>query len=445
MENDTRDDIIMNLDLNQEPLHPPVDSVLGLGSLLNELETTHGQIEERIRQLEAVTARARLRQRWRQARNPPETSNISTDNTIETIVNTGGEGRVHNGEYSMAAQERTVLSGKSCKSDGTLLVAKALGMDTEVKRVSGDGGSFFDCNICLYMAREPIVTSCGHLFCWSCFYQLPFVYLTTKECPVCKEEVIDTNITPIYGNGDDTHMSGLESGLNVPRRPPAHRRESVRQQRINRGVSYIPVEEALRRIRTGIGAMGERPQRQDLDGVSDSSNRTNISANQVPTSELLPSTEAGGSRRLHSRQFSRVLSESAASLSSISSALNNAERLVVDLESYIRDRLLRRSHAQFLPVDGRDPFTSNAAIIQLDQQTVDSIPEINSTVPLPSSSRITNLSAAVVQLENLTTDTGTEMNLSVPHPSSSRRRSGVSRASDVESGVSREHRRRRLR
>ena len=30
--------------------------------------------------------------------------------------------------------------------------------------------SNFECNICLKMAREPVVTSCGHLFCWSCLY-----------------------------------------------------------------------------------------------------------------------------------------------------------------------------------------------------------------------------------------------------------------------------------
>jgi len=28
---------------------------------------------------------------------------------------------------------------------------------------SGDGGSF-DCNICLELAQDPVVTLCGHLF-----------------------------------------------------------------------------------------------------------------------------------------------------------------------------------------------------------------------------------------------------------------------------------------
>lgn len=30
----------------------------------------------------------------------------------------------------------------------------------------------FECNICLEIATEPILTNCGHLFCWPCIYSV---------------------------------------------------------------------------------------------------------------------------------------------------------------------------------------------------------------------------------------------------------------------------------
>jgi zinc-RING finger domain len=30
----------------------------------------------------------------------------------------------------------------------------------------------FDCNICFDAAREPVVTQCGHLYCWQCLHQV---------------------------------------------------------------------------------------------------------------------------------------------------------------------------------------------------------------------------------------------------------------------------------
>jgi hypothetical protein len=34
----------------------------------------------------------------------------------------------------------------------------------------GAGGAF-DCNICYDVTREPVVTLCGHLYCWPCLYR----------------------------------------------------------------------------------------------------------------------------------------------------------------------------------------------------------------------------------------------------------------------------------
>lgn len=436
MENNSRGDI-MDLDLNLEPLDPPHDSMLGLGSLLTEIETAHGRIEERIRQLEAVNSRARQRQRWRQGRIPPQTTTISTEPMQVNSI----EGRVQNGECSVAGQERTVENREGCKRNGAYLVAKALGMGTNANGgalemgTNANGGSFFDCNICLDMARDPILTCCGHLFCWPCFYQLPNVHSNVKECPVCNGEVIETHITPIYGHGSNNHKVATgDLGVKAPPRPHAHRIESMRQQRVARGIPSFPSEETLRNISSRISRQQARTTTE----------RSNVLPSQNSTSQVPPGSEAEPSQGLRSVQFSRLLSQGTASFSSLSSALNtalnSAERLVEDLEEYIHSHLTR-SHASSA-VNERETLTTIAAVLQLESQALST--GVNTTVPPSSSSSRTDVSAIAMRSEDQVTDS-TEINISVPHSSSSRRRNDAPGASDMETGDTREPRRRRLR
>ncbi|WUR02312.1 E3 ubiquitin-protein ligase [Vairimorpha necatrix] len=50
------------------------------------------------------------------------------------------------------------------------------------------------CSICLEVFRNPVVTSCGHIYCWICIYEW---YSTNfHECPQCRKHVslYDLNI-----------------------------------------------------------------------------------------------------------------------------------------------------------------------------------------------------------------------------------------------------------
>src|SRR5579859_6133928 len=38
--------------------------------------------------------------------------------------------------------------------------------------VKPKGRAQFECNICFDAAREPVVTQCGHLYCWPCLHQV---------------------------------------------------------------------------------------------------------------------------------------------------------------------------------------------------------------------------------------------------------------------------------
>ncbi|TKW17530.1 hypothetical protein SEVIR_5G373400v4 [Setaria viridis] len=109
-----------------------------------------------------------------------------------------------------------------------------LGASEESTEERGKTAATFECNICFEMASEPVVTSCGHLFCWPCLYQWLNVYSNHKECPVCKGEVTESNITPIYGRGNSDGEKAVDDGKpqgpTIPPRPHGNRLESFRQQ-----------------------------------------------------------------------------------------------------------------------------------------------------------------------------------------------------------------------
>uniref|UniRef100_A0A803LLG8 E3 ubiquitin-protein ligase RMA n=1 Tax=Chenopodium quinoa TaxID=63459 RepID=A0A803LLG8_CHEQI len=90
----------------------------------------------------------------------------------------------------------------------------------------------FDCNICLDFANEPVVTLCGHLYCWPCIYKWFHVQSASlssdeyPQCPVCKAEISHTTVVPLYGRGQSLSNPELEAkacsrDMGIPPRPPA--------------------------------------------------------------------------------------------------------------------------------------------------------------------------------------------------------------------------------
>jgi hypothetical protein len=67
------------------------------------------------------------------------------------------------------------------------------------------GNDRYECNVCFDTAQDPVVTRCGHLYCWACIHR----WLEGARgaqcaaCPVCKAEVTEDALIPLYGHGED--------------------------------------------------------------------------------------------------------------------------------------------------------------------------------------------------------------------------------------------------
>jgi E3 ubiquitin-protein ligase RNF5 len=102
---------------------------------------------------------------------------------------------------------------------------------------SSSSSSAFECNICLDTASEPVVTTCGHLYCWPCMHKWLEMHPDSQSCPVCKAAITRDKIIPLYGRSGEQQDPRKKkmSEEKVPQRPAAQRGESVRQSNPQRG------------------------------------------------------------------------------------------------------------------------------------------------------------------------------------------------------------------
>eukprot|EP01055_Gregarina_sp_Pseudo9_P001814 Gregarina_sp_Pseudo_9__1813@NODE_2232_length_1085_cov_13_557361_g2055_i0_p1_GENE_NODE_2232_length_1085_cov_13_557361_g2055_i0NODE_2232_length_1085_cov_13_557361_g2055_i0_p1_ORF_typecomplete_len300_score6_43zfC3HC4_2/PF13923_6/1_7e14zfC3HC4_3/PF13920_6/3e13ProkRING_4/PF14447_6/1_7e11zfC3HC4/PF00097_25/7_1e11zfRING_5/PF14634_6/7_4e10zfC3HC4_4/PF15227_6/3_3e09zfRING_UBOX/PF13445_6/1_3e08zfRING_UBOX/PF13445_6/2_2e02Ubox/PF04564_15/5_5e08zfRING_2/PF13639_6/5_4e07zfRING_6/PF14835_6/2_5e06zfNOSIP/PF159 len=86
----------------------------------------------------------------------------------------------------------------------------------------------FDCNVCFDLATDPVVTRCGHLYCWPCLHAW---LQQARECPVCKAQVTKETVVPIYGQGQDAvDPRSKVRNDHIPQRPRPERVEAARRR-----------------------------------------------------------------------------------------------------------------------------------------------------------------------------------------------------------------------
>jgi E3 ubiquitin-protein ligase RNF5 len=102
--------------------------------------------------------------------------------------------------------------------------------DSDSEGASGGDGSF-ECNICLDVAKDAVVSYCGHLFCWQCLHQWLETRPHRQSCPVCKAAISRDKVIPLYGRGG----SGVDPRSKIPPRPTPTRTEQPESNRFTWG------------------------------------------------------------------------------------------------------------------------------------------------------------------------------------------------------------------
>lgn len=102
-----------------------------------------------------------------------------------------------------------------------------------------DAGDF-ECNICFDLAQDPIVTLCGHLYCWPCLYRWLHHHSQCQECPVCKALVQEEKLVPLYGRGKNQADPRSKSypGMEIPNRPTGQRPDTAPSPGTNTFANY---------------------------------------------------------------------------------------------------------------------------------------------------------------------------------------------------------------
>lgn len=115
-------------------------------------------------------------------------------------------------EYSTRTtrQQRTAaIGGRRRASEDCVDRSTRKGRPTTNANTKTRGNDRYECNVCFDTAEDPVVTRCGHLYCWACIHRwLEGARVrgaqSAAACPVCKAEVTEDALIPLYGHGEDS-------------------------------------------------------------------------------------------------------------------------------------------------------------------------------------------------------------------------------------------------
>jgi len=145
------------------------------------------------------------------------TSTTTSTNTSKPSSNTSSQNDIPNNNSNSNTSSSIPKSGpkptptssttdNKNSSNTASTSSQAAGKQKTDENEEEENKHMFECNICLDTASDPVVTMCGHLFCWPCLSKwMDGPMSAHNTCPVCKSIISRDTIVPLYGRGADSH------------------------------------------------------------------------------------------------------------------------------------------------------------------------------------------------------------------------------------------------
>lgn len=130
------------------------------------------------------------------------TEQMATEENSTIDLDSGSESSMAKENSTIDLDSGSESSMAATKQMATKENSTTIDLDSGSVRARREDDGSFDCHVCIQMAQDPVVTLCGHLFCWRCL-QLWLNRPSAPDCcPVCRRRVTPENVVPIYGGGE---------------------------------------------------------------------------------------------------------------------------------------------------------------------------------------------------------------------------------------------------
>ena len=201
--------------------------------------------------------------------NPPVQDDLlSQQNTCRVFENRMG---------TRSNARKDIENEKECCQDGKITAG---GIDNR-----------FSCNICFDEVVEPVVTTCGHLYCWPCLFQWlepgmsqdereslglsPFRYggsnPSRRVCPMCKSACPLSAVIPVYVRSSESPSSRTSrSKTSIENKPMDEAKNGIDQSENDLSEPHDNENSNYRDIASGPVDQGLR--RRQRNRISDHSN-----------------------------------------------------------------------------------------------------------------------------------------------------------------------------